>query len=190
MANGVSERGGEAMSRNRAGRSLHFGRGTWVALMSAVGVVACGGGGQSSDGPHVPEVRLAPAELETAPEDQSQIGSAKATGIQTRIVVGTPNEKGFYSIMLFVPPETTIQAHSHRDDRVASVLSGTWQFAYGEHFDASQLKELAPGSVYSEPGGESHFARTGSEPVVLHITGNGPTDTHYINPADDPKTKQ
>lgn len=104
--------------------------------------------------------------------------------------MGTPNEQGFYSIVLFVPPETTIQAHSHRDARVASVLSGTWQFAYGEHFDAAALEALAPGSVYSEPGGASHFARTGAEPVVLHITGNGPTDTHYIDPADDPKTKQ
>ena len=160
-----------------------------VACLAGLVTLGACGGTSSSNAPHVPELRLAPSELTTTPEDPSQVGGAKLTGITTRIVTGTPQEGGFYSIMLFVPPETTIQSHSHRDDRVASVLSGTWEFAYGEHFDASQLKELAPGSVYSEPGGLAHFARTGAEPVVLHITGNGPTDTHYVNPEDDPKNK-
>jgi hypothetical protein len=58
------------------------------------------------------------------------------------------------------------------------------------HPDPHRRQALAPGSVYSEPGAASHFARTGAEPVVLHITGKGPTDTHDIDPADDPKTKQ
>jgi quercetin dioxygenase-like cupin family protein len=171
--------------------SVQLARREWLPLLSvpllSLSLLACG---SSKSEPHVPELRLAPDELSTAPEDQSQIGSAKVTGIHTRVVLGTPEESGFYSIMLFIPPETTIQPHSHRDDRVAAVLSGTWKFAYGDQFDPSQLKELAPGSVYSEPGGAKHFALTGAEPVVLHITGNGPTDTHYVNPADDPKNKQ
>jgi quercetin dioxygenase-like cupin family protein len=157
-----------------------------IAFLALAASTACGSSTPSAE---VPELRLKPAELETLPEDQSQIGSAKMTGIHTRVAFGKPTEPGLYSITLFVPPETTIQAHSHKDDRVASVLSGTWSFAYGDHFDASQLQELPPGSIYSEPGGEPHFARTGAEPAVLHITGNGPTDTHYINPADDPKVK-
>jgi hypothetical protein len=43
------------------------------------------------------------------------------------------------------------------------------------------------GSVYSEPGGVNHFARTTDTPVVVHISGYGPTDTRYFNPADDPE---
>lgn len=31
----------------------------------------------------------------------------------------------------YVPANTTIPAHSHRDDRMATVVSGTWQFGYG-----------------------------------------------------------
>jgi hypothetical protein len=42
--------------------------------------------------------------------------------------------------------------------------------------------------VYSEPGGDNHFARTDADAVIVAISGNGPTDTHYFNPADDPKS--
>ena len=44
------------------------------------------------------------------------------------------------------------------------------------------LKMLPLGSVYSEPGGVNHFARTAEEPVVVHISGFGPTDTRYFEP--------
>jgi quercetin dioxygenase-like cupin family protein len=89
-----------------------------------------------------------------------------------------------------VPANTTIPAHSHRDDRMATVVSGTWQFGYGDRFDEHALKRLPPGSVYSEPGGGNHFARTGAEPVLVQITGIGPTDTRYVNPSDARKTPE
>jgi hypothetical protein len=42
--------------------------------------------------------------------------------------------------------------------------------------------------VYSEPGGVTHFAQTGDEPVLVEISGFGPTDTRYFDPANTPKT--
>lgn len=95
---------------------------------------------------------------------------------------------GFYTIILSVPAHTTIPAHSHRDDWMATVVSGTWQFGYGDRFDERVLKQLPPGSVYSEPGGANHFARTGEEPVLVEITAVGPTNTHYVNASNAPKT--
>jgi quercetin dioxygenase-like cupin family protein len=105
----------------------------------------------------------------------------------TKILFGDPSRAGFYAIVLSVPPNTTVPAHSHRDDRMATVVSGTWQFGYGDRFDASALKVLPPGSVYSEPGGGNHFARTGAEPVLVQISGVGPSDTRYVDPATAPK---
>jgi hypothetical protein len=32
----------------------------------------------------------------------------------------------------------------------------------------------------------NHFAFTGDKPAVVYITGIGPTDTRYVNAADDP----
>jgi hypothetical protein len=79
---------------------------------------------------------------------------------------------------------TTIQAHTHRDDRMATVVSGMWYFGYGDHFDARSLKRLPPGSVYSEPAAHTHFARTEKEPAIVHIAGYGPTDTRYFDPGE------
>lgn len=148
-------------------------------------VVTC-----SATAPSIPELRLTPEEINSGDKGDSQIGSSKLSGVHTKILAGNPAAAGFYSILLFVPPHTTIQAHSHRDDRMATVVSGTWHFGYGTHFDEKSLKTLPMGSVYSEPGGVNHFARTSQGPVVVQISGFGPTDTRYFNPIDDPENRK
>jgi hypothetical protein len=63
---------------------------------------------------------------------------------------------------------------------MATVVSGTWHLGYGDRFNSEALKTLPPGSVYSEPAGANHFAQTGAEPVLVAISGFGPTDTKYV----------
>src|SRR3984893_16074258 len=138
----------------------------------------------------LPEMRMTPAEIRTSALDSNQIGSSGVPGVHTKVVFGDPAKAGFYTILLFVPAHTTIQAHSHRDDRVAVVVSGQWHFGYGDHFDAKFLKTLPPGSVYSEPGGDNHFARTDADPVIVEICGYGPTDTRYFEAKNDPKARE
>jgi hypothetical protein len=115
----------------------------------------------SATAPSIPELRMTPTEIKSGDKGESQIGSSKLAGV-----------------------------HANRDDRMATVVSGTWHFGYGTHFDEKALKTLPVGSVYSEPGGVNHFARTAEEPVVVHISGFGPTDTRYFNPADDPENQK
>jgi quercetin dioxygenase-like cupin family protein len=119
-----------------------------------------------------------------------QIGSSGLAGVHTQVVFGDPSKPGFYTILLFVPAHTTIRAHSHRDNRVATVVSGEWHLGYGNHFDAKSLKTLPRGSVYSEPGGDNHFARTDTDPSLWKICGYGPTDTHYFDAANDPRSRE
>jgi uncharacterized RmlC-like cupin family protein len=133
----------------------------------------------------LPQMRMTPAEI-TSPTDKNQIGSSGLAGVHTQVLFGDPAKAGFYSILLFVPAHVAIQAHTHRDNRVATVVSGEWHFGYGDHFDARKLKTLPAGSVYSEPGGVTHFAQTGDTAVVVQISGYGPTDTKYFDPASDP----
>ena len=132
----------------------------------------------------LPEMRMTPLEIRASSLDSNQIGSSGLAGVHTKILFGNPEKAGFYTILLFVPAHTTIQAHSHRDNRLATVVSGEWHFGYGDHFDANSLKTLPPGSVYSEPGGvtHNHFARTDADAVIVQISGYGPTDTHYLTP--------
>src|ERR1700688_2217116 len=136
----------------------------------------------------LPQMRMTPAEIKGSPTDNNQIGSSGLAGVHTKVLFGDPAKAGFYSILLFVPAHVTIQAHTHRDNRMAAVVSGEWHFGYGDHFDAKSLKTLPPGSVYSEPGGVEHFARTGETAVVVEISGYGPTDTVYFDPANDPES--
>ena len=91
----------------------------------------------------------------------------------------TRTKSGLYTIELKVAPNTVIQAHTHRDTRTAVVISGLWYFGYGPKNEQALVKALPPGAFYTEPAGESHFARTGPEGATVSITGYGPTDTVY-----------
>jgi len=137
-----------------------------------------------------PEERLTPAEFGFPAHGNPGTGSSGIAGIQTVVLKGDPSQTGVYTIMLRVPAHTRIAAHSHRDDRVATVVSGTWRIGYGDRFDESKLKPLPPGSYYTEPPGQTHFAETADEPVVVQITGFGPSSTDYVNRADDPRSSQ
>ena len=133
------------------------------------------------------EQRLSPAEFKFPGQGNPGTGSSGVSGIQTVVLKGDPNHAGVYTIMLRVPPHTRIAAHSHRDDRVATVISGTWRFGYGDKFDEAKLKVLPPGSFYTEPPGKNHFAETGDEAAVVQITGYGPSSTVYVDPTLDPR---
>jgi quercetin dioxygenase-like cupin family protein len=153
-------------------------------------VVAALSLGVSAAAQSLPEMRMTPAEIRASALDSNQIGSSAVPGVHTKVIFGDPAKAGFYTILLFVPPHTTIQAHSHRDDRVATVVSGEWHFGYGNHFDSKLLKTLQPGSVYSEPGGDNHFAQADNDAVVVEVSGYGPTDTHYFEAANDPRSRE
>ena len=133
------------------------------------------------------EERFTPAEYKFPQQGNPGTGSSGMAGIQTVVLKGDPDQAGVYTIMLRVPAHTKIAAHSHRDDRVATVISGTWHFGYGNKFDEAQLKSLPPGSFYTEPPSQPHFAETGDEAVTVQITGFGPSSTDYVDPAQDPR---
>src|ERR1041384_2244212 len=116
-------------------------------------------------------------------------GTSGVSGIETVVLKGDPSKPGMYVLALRAAPNMTIQAHSHKDDRVATVLKGTWHFGYGQKFDEKALKALPVGSSYTEPPNTPHFARTRDQ-VVLEIVGYGPSSTTYVNPADDTNAKQ
>lgn len=130
-----------------------------------------------------------PSELAAISPTGGAGGSGNAK-VQVVTLLGNPSRSGPYSQLLRVAPHAAIPAHHHAGDRVGTVLSGTWHFGYGAKFDASQLKTLPAGSVYTEPANGAHFAQTGDEAVTVLITGVGPTDTVYENPADDPTAKR
>lgn len=129
------------------------------------------------------EVRLTPAEVAALPQIGAVAGTSGLAGVETRVLSGDPTKAGLFAIEIKVPPNTRIAAHSHKDERTATVVSGMWYFGYGPKADDALRKPLTPGSFYTEPAGVPHFARTGPEGAHVYITGYGPTDTVYAEPA-------
>jgi uncharacterized RmlC-like cupin family protein len=132
------------------------------------------------------ESRLTLSEVDGLPVHNAGAGTSGVTGIRTTVVAGDPTQPGPYTIRLSVPANTKIQAHSHRDSRTAVVVAGVWYFGYGPVAAEAAEKALPVGSFYTEPAGVAHFAETKLDPVLVYITGNGPTDTVYVKSSDEP----
>ncbi len=163
--------GPENRNRRRAGVLL-------LLLFAATAAGAAATNGQ---------LRLDPKDIAALSKGGAGAGTSGVAGIQTTVLFGDPTAAGPYTIALRVPAHTVIAAHTHRDNRSAVVVSGTWWFGYGPVNTPDKLKPLAPGSFYTEPGGQAHFARTRDQAAVVYITGVGPTDTRYLDAAADPR---
>ena len=132
------------------------------------------------------EKRITPAEVNWPSAGDAGVGTSGVAGVQTVVLKGDPSKPGLYTLLLRAGPNMKFQAHSHRDDRVATVVSGKWYFGYGKEFNEAGLKELPPGSFYTEPPGVAHFAMTKGDGAIVQITGTGPSDTVYADPRNDP----
>ena len=129
-----------------------------------------------------PQERLTPKEIKW-PAVAATVGTSGAAGLQKVVLKGDPTKPGLYTMLLRLPPNTKILAHSHKDDRTV------WYFGYGREFDEAALKELPAGSFYTEPPGVEHVALTKDQETIIVITGYGPTSTDYVDPKNDPTKK-
>lgn len=79
------------------------------------------------------------------------------------------------TLRIQIPAHKELQPHGPKEGYFfVTVISGTLQMGFGKTYDASKLQTLPPGSVFTHPAGQQHFARTGDEPVVLQITAITP----------------
>jgi quercetin dioxygenase-like cupin family protein len=129
--------------------------------------------------------QLAPAALtleqtQALKQSGAGTGTSGVSGIRTVLLSGDPAKAGPYVLEIHVPPNTAIAPHTHRDDRFATVISGTWYFGYGRTAAGAAVKPLTAGALYTEPSGTPHFAMTRAEGAVVRLTGNGPSDTSYL----------
>ncbi|MEG3086969.1 alpha/beta fold hydrolase [Sphingomonas sp. PB4P5] len=128
--------------------------------------------------------RLAPSALSADQADRMPTAGAGAgtsglNGIRTVLLAGDPAKTGPYTLEIRVPAHTSIAAHTHRDDRTATVVAGTWYFGYGIDASDAPLRALGAGAFYTEPANAAHFALTRDEPAIVRISGVGPSDTTY-----------
>lgn len=142
---------------------------------------------QAAAAQEIPQQRISPDQIPWPESQANQTGSGMAQGLRTTYLVGDGASEGLYTMIFNLGPGAQIAPHSHPDARSCFVLQGNWYFAYGEEFDASALRMLPPGSNYTEPAGQAHFAETRDTAVLVECTAVGPTGTTFVETADDPR---
>jgi hypothetical protein len=110
-------------------------------------------------------------------------------GAMRAVVYGDPTKAGPYVTRLRAPQGLRVMPHTHPDDRMYTVLSGTLYIGYGDTWDESKLLAYPQGSVIYLPARLSHFQYSKSGEYVIQINAVGPTDLTFINPADDLRHK-
>lgn len=139
-----------------------------------------------SVGPRRPTTdrRLATRPNEVVWRDQT----ALTPGARFAVLLGDPSQAGPYVFRLRAPAGHRALPHSHPEERVYTVLSGTFFLGFGHQFIESRLEDYPEGSVVIVRQDRQHFqfAKTGE--YVVQIEGDGPTAVRYLNPADDPRT--
>ena len=101
-------------------------------------------------------------------------------GIKTAIAIGNPANPELYVLFNEVASRKVFPAHTHPDDRLTTVISGTMYYGIGEKYDSAKLKPYPVGSIISTPAGIPHFLGTKDEATVIQQTGFGPTEIEFL----------
>jgi len=106
-------------------------------------------------------------------------------GAKIAVLHGDPGKEGPFTIRLKTPAGYKIAPHFHSQDENLTVVSGSLYLGMGDKMDMKGAHALTAGGYHYLPGKTNHYAFS-KGPTVIQVSGNGPFDITYINPADDP----
>ena len=109
-------------------------------------------------------------------------------GVKIAVLHGNPGQPGHYVVRLNFPPNTRMPAHWHPRAEYATILSGTLLLAMGEKEDLAAVQPYAAGSFLVVPPRMPHYGKSEDE-VIFELSGPGPYEVVFVNPADDPRKK-
>ena len=111
------------------------------------------------------------------------------TGMQSVVISGDPNKPGLYVVRNLFPPGVMSRPHFHNQDRLVTVIKGTWWTATGPDGDIYNPDKTKPnpvGSFMKHPAGLHHYDGAKDEEVIVQIIGMGPVTTTPILPTATP----
>jgi anti-sigma factor ChrR (cupin superfamily) len=114
--------------------------------------------------------------------------AALPAGAQITVLSGDPSKDGMYVLRLKLPAGYEIPAHNHPTSEYVTVISGNFHIGMGDRLARTNGVVLRAGGFGEAPAGMNHFAWT-SSPTIIQIHGQGPFAITYVNPADDPRSK-
>ena len=129
---------------------------------------------------------LNPDAIKIFPADEFDFGAPEATGASSVDVLGDrATEGGYYAYVNRFMPGNFSRPHYHQNDRVITVLKGTWWVGTGTDYDpVNNTVPLGPGSVVIHYAGEVHYDGAKDEEVWVLISGIGPSAGTQVEPTN------
>ena len=116
-------------------------------------------------------------------------GAGLPAGAKLAVVKGDPSKAGDFVIRAKFPASYTVPPHHHSVDEVVRVRSGgPLSYGMGDKVNTANAGTLDKGYHITMQAGMNHWASTASA-TEIEISGKGPFDIVYVNPADDPRKK-
>ena len=158
-----------------------------LALLAAasLGLAQAGQEGKegcASTGTHAAHLVVTPDQVKWGPGPPSLPPGAQMAALEgDRSKAGAP-----FTIRAKLPDGYRVPPHWHATDERIVVLQGTFGMGLGERFDTAVGRELPVGSYAVTPKAVRHFVWAKGE-TVIQVSGTGPFEINYVNPADDPR---
>src|SRR5690242_18257406 len=86
-----------------------------------------------------------------------------------------------------LPKGAKIAPHWHSQDENLTLISGVMYLGMGEKMDAAKATAVKAGAYHYLPAKTNHYAFTRGQATVIQVSGEGPFDINWVNPADDPE---
>jgi Uncharacterized conserved protein, contains double-stranded beta-helix domain len=126
---------------------------------------------------------IAPKDMHWGPAPPSLPKGAKLAVLQ-----GDPGKAAPFVIRLMVPGGYKLPPHWHSHDEELTVISGTFYLGLGDQVQMKDAHGLPAGGFHYLPAKAHHYAFS-KGPTVVQVSGTGPFDIMWVNPADDPQKK-
>jgi oxalate decarboxylase/phosphoglucose isomerase-like protein (cupin superfamily) len=140
-----------------------FGAGVALAVMSVATVTA-----QQLD-PKVVGFKL---------PDQIEWKTNPAGTNRSAVLQGDPSKPGPYAMLLQWLPGNMSRPHWHPNDRLITVVKGTWWVGSGGVFDTDATVPMPAGTFVTHYGRQVHYDGAKDEEAILVISGEGPATTN------------
>ena len=117
-----------------------------------------------------------PTSITVVPFDKLVFHKAP-NGAETAKVFGDSTKPEAYGIVIKWPPHINTRPHSHPNDRIVTVLAGTWYVGTGAKYRPESMVPNKPGSFVTDLANQIHYDGTKDDTALIYITGMGPAPT-------------
>lgn len=105
-------------------------------------------------------------------------------------VQGDQDKPGAFTFRVRAAAGHKLMPHTHPDDRVITVLEGTYWSATGPVWDEAKLVAFPRGSFYVVPAGVPHFSAVLEGETVFQESGIGPSRNDMVPQGNDTPAAQ